>query len=225
LAEATLIVAGARKGEGPVLRSDGDDVLVSSGTPLLDVEVRIADPETRAAQVDGDCGEIWIRGPNVAVGYWRKPALSEARFGATLAREAGSWFRTGDVGYQVDGELYVVGRLDDVIVIHGRTLYPEEVELSILASTQGLRPQGCAVIGGAAEALVVVVELAGRRGHDTDGIARAVVAAVERDHGMTPARVVLVPPLGLPRTSSGKLQRQLCRQLLEAGTLAIVAER
>ncbi|GAB3958404.1 fatty acyl-AMP ligase [Actinoallomurus acanthiterrae] len=243
LAEATVYVASKTQGEPRftafdraaltegVARPGADAVLVSCGTPTGQA-VAIVDPASRAEVPDGRVGEIWVNGPNVSPGYWRNPEKTGEVFGAVLEDPAGGlpaegWLRTGDLGVVHEGELYVTGRIKDLIIIDGRNHYPQDVEVSAQQAHEGIRRDHAAafaVSGEDGERVVVVAER-GRRGEGVpvEDIARAVRRAVNTVHELRVDDFVLVEPGGVPRTSSGKIARTACRERYLAGTLPVVA--
>jgi acyl-CoA synthetase (AMP-forming)/AMP-acid ligase II len=183
---------------------------------------------------DGRVGEIWIAGGNVAAGYWNKPEETQRSFAATLAGEvagqghARRFFRTGDLGFVADGELFVVSRLKDLIIVRGRNLYPEDLEATVAASHPLLRYGGCAVVPierEGEEQVGVVIEVANRSAVDFDEVVVAINRQMVLEHEVAPHHVTFIRQNTLPRTSSGKVQRHLCRLGLERGTLDVVAER
>jgi acyl-CoA synthetase (AMP-forming)/AMP-acid ligase II len=230
------MVAGGTKGAGPVVASQplpgaagASHTRVGCGQARGDLRVTIADPEIRTACTPGQEGEVWVAGPSVGQGYWDRPDESEQTFRAHLADGCGPFLRTGDLGFLQDGHLFVTGRLKDLIIIGGRNHYPHDIEQTIERSHPAIRPNGCAafaVEAGQQERLVVMAEVDPRcsartppGGGGADPVAalvRAVRRAVSEHHDVTPHRVVLVRPLTIPRTSSGKIQRHACR----AGFLA-----
>jgi amino acid adenylation domain-containing protein len=252
LAEATLLVSAGRRLEGPHVRSfataelelhrarptdAGADArplvgcgLAMSSQPGYPV-VRIVGPESSEPCAPGEVGEIWVAGPGVAQGYWRQPEETARVFGARLAglegEVAGPFLRTGDLGFVADGELFVTGRLKDLIILRGRNHYPQDIELTVERSHAALRP-GCgaafAVEREGEERLVVAVEVQREHRHDdAAGIIAAIRRAIADEHEVTPDAVVLLKPATLPRTSSGKVQRHACRAAYLAGDLATVA--
>jgi acyl-CoA synthetase (AMP-forming)/AMP-acid ligase II len=177
LAEATLFVTGAWPPRNLTVEPEALEkdrvvraapraaharTLVSSGRPPADSEVVIVDPQTNESLPPGRVGEVWVRGPQVAQGYWANPAGTGAVFGGRLAGEGGPFLRTGDLGFLHDGELFITGRLKDLIIVDGRNHYPQDVEWTVERSHPALRP-GCgaafAVERDNAERLVVVHEL------------------------------------------------------------------
>jgi acyl-CoA synthetase (AMP-forming)/AMP-acid ligase II len=241
LAEATLLVAGGRKSEPPIVRpaldsetrdgaeSGGAKLLVACGRAEPEQRLLIVDPERGAVLPEGEVGEIWISGPSVATGYWNRMEETEKTFGGRVGTAGDERFlRTGDLGFMAGGELYVTGRLKEVMIVRGRKHYPQDVEQTAEASHPALRPGcGAAFLAGdnGSERLVVVQEL--RKEHLSDPplkeIARRMREAVALEHGLQVAALVLLRTGTLPKTSSGKIQRRLCRAQFLEGRLAAVA--
>ncbi|MDQ7804457.1 fatty acyl-AMP ligase [Amycolatopsis sp. A133] len=206
-------------------RPAGDGVrLVACGAPAGQL-VALVDPDTAVVLPDGSVGEIWVHGPNVGEGYWQKPLDSTETFGARLAGglPEGPWLRTGDLGVRLDGELYIAGRIKDLIIVDGRNHYPQDVEATAASADPAIRPGSVAafaVAGNDTEAVVVVAE---HRAHAdlTEAAERALAAAIRRlvsaAHGLALRDVLLVPPGRVPRTSSGKIARGACRDRYLAG--------
>ncbi|HYO15771.1 MAG TPA: amino acid adenylation domain-containing protein [Thermoanaerobaculia bacterium] len=243
LAEATLFVSGGEKGAGPsVLRlgraalerrrvepgatEGGEVALVGAGREIAGGEVRVVDPETVAECPSGTVGEIWVAGPHVASGYWGREEESARTFGARLPGEPGTFLRTGDLGFFHGGELFVTGRLKDLIILRGRNLYPQDVELTVEASHPALRA-GCgaafSVEAGGEEVLVVVQEIEKRREDEAGPALAAARRAVAEEHEAALHEIVLLRAGTLPKTSSGKVQRHACRAAYLAGGLEVVA--
>lgn len=199
----------------PTLEGPGTRALALLGRPVGDLELRICDPQSGAAMSDREVGELQIRGTSVTSGYYRHPEATAAAFD-------GEWLKTGDLAYLVDGELVVCGRLKDVIIVGGRNVFPEDVERAA-ASVEGVRAGNVIAFGVAGrrgrEAVIVVAET---RAPDTQPIRKAVAARVLDVVGLPPEDVVMVPPGSLPKTSSGKLQRSLCRDRYLEATLTPV---
>ncbi|ADO73866.1 fatty acyl-AMP ligase [Stigmatella aurantiaca] len=247
LAEATLAVTGGSLDAAPLCCSvdnvaleqgrvietsegaSGSTAIVGCGVAGLDTEVVIVDPETRQLAAAGQIGEAWVRGPGVARGYLGRPEETQESFQAHLDTGAGPFLRTGDLAFKKGEELFIVGRLKDVIIIRGRNYHPHDIEWSVGQSHPALRA-GCAaafvVDGDGSEKLIVVQELQ----RELSGAAPLeevignVRQAVSEQHGLRLHRAVLVKTGGIPRTSSGKIQRRLCRSLFEAGSLDEVAQ-
>lgn len=244
LAEATLIVTGGFKQAEPVVMpfelealehhkvvdaepgAAGARQLVGSGGNLLDQTIVIADPDTFAPLGQDQVGEIWVSGPSVAVGYWKRPEQSQETFGAKLRDGRGPFLRTGDLGFLRKGELFVTGRLKDLIILRGVNYYPQDIEQSVQAAHEAIAPGvGAAFAVGpeGAERLVVVNETIRRRDLNFAEIIAAVRKQVSRDHEQSVAAVVLLKAGSIPKTSSGKIQRHACKDGFVAGTLAMVA--
>ncbi len=208
--------------EGATAQAEGAMAL----GPWVAAEVRIVDPETGRGAPPDRIGEIWVAGDHVAAGYWQRPAATADTFQARCADAPGrSYLRTGDLGLIVDGELYVVGRHKDMLVLRGRNHYPQDLEQTAAAAHPALRPGGCAafaVPGPGGERPVVVQEVRGEPGTDADpaDVAGSIRAAVVRQHDLTLADLVLVRPGTLPKTSSGKIMRAAARRRYLAGDLA-----
>ncbi|HEX3130886.1 MAG TPA: fatty acyl-AMP ligase [Thermoanaerobaculia bacterium] len=235
MAEATLLVTGNFPQRGPkvqavdaaalacnrVVPADGSAAgesvrtVVSSGRVWAGMEVVIVDPETCESCPEGCVGEIWVTGPSVAQGYWSQPEETRRSFGAHLAGHPGGgpWLRTGDLGFLSDGELFVTGRLKDMIIIAGRNYYPQDIELVVEECHPAVR-QGCSaafsVEGESGEQLVVVAEV-GRVIGSLDEVKTLIRRAVAEHYDLRAADVALVSPGGVPKTTSGKVQRSACR--------------
>ena len=244
LAEATLFVTGGLKNEPPVVLSlpastvnteiaDQSEAakipprtLVGSGRVWLDQQVVIADPVTCRRCPDGQVGEIWVRGPSVAAGYWNRPEQSRSTFQAELADSGeGPFLRTEDLGFFRDGELFVTGRIKDVIIIRGRNHYPQDIEETVQAVHPGMR-RGCGaafgLTGEDGEKLVVVQEIDRQsRRLDLKALAREVRQAVAVQHGLEIHDVAFVRNASVPKTTSGKIRRNACRTQYESGTLTL----
>jgi 8-amino-7-oxononanoate synthase/acyl carrier protein len=244
LAEATLIVAGGFKQSPPVVKhfqaselenhravpaepsSPDAHALVGSGGNLLDQNIVIVDPETNEPRGQNRVGEIWVSGPSVAQGYWRRDEESQATFQARLKDGRGPFLRTGDLGFLSDGELFVTGRLKDLIIIRGVNYYPQDIEASVdEAHPHVQRGAGAAfAVGDAgAERLVIVQEVMRRRDLNFADIVSAIRRRIASDYELSVSAVVLIKTGSIPKTSSGKIQRHACRAGYLAGTLASVA--
>ena len=241
LAEATLAVAAAAPGQGPLVRSfdvkalresrvepreDGRP-LCASGSPLPGTDVRIVDPETRTVQPAGSAGEIWVRSPSIPQGYWNQPELTAHTFKAELAGKdgfAGAWLRTGDLGFLHEGQLFVEGRLKDLLIFRGVNHHPEDLEATSGKAHPRLRTGvAFSVEADGEEHLVFVHEVDKPRDElPVAEIGGAVRRAVAEEHELPVQEVVLVPPGALPKTSSGKLQRGAAREKYLAKSFEVV---
>jgi acyl-CoA synthetase (AMP-forming)/AMP-acid ligase II/acyl carrier protein len=237
LAEATLFVSGGPRGQEPVERAvnpgvlesgrvtDGTRRLVGCGQLGVGVDVRIIGPDGAKLPADG-VGEIVVQGPSVASGYWRDPASTEAAFGRVVPGESGTWLRTGDLGFLSGGALYVTGRAKDLLIVRGRNLYPQDLENTAQSAHPAVRG-GCVVAFGDVRDGEERVGLAAEidPGRATDGpqaVADAIRAALADHHDVLVDPVLLVEPRGLPKTSSGKVQRGATRDAWKDGSLAIL---
>ncbi|MEU8344640.1 fatty acyl-AMP ligase [Spirillospora sp. NPDC048832] len=248
LAEATVFVTAAAEDVPPKVISvdrealtqgelrlrEGGSELVSCGGPCGQL-VAIVDPETRREQPDGRVGEIWVHGPNTAPGYWRNSERSQDTFGGELSEPgdlpAGPWMKTGDYGVVHEGELYVTGRIKDLIIVDGRNHYPQDIEVTTQEAHAAIRPDhvaAFALTGEETERLVIVAERnrrvpLGRL--DLDEVEAAVRGAVNIEHEMSVHEFVLVEPGGVSRTSSGKIARAATRKRYLDGGLPTTAAR
>ena len=248
LSETTLIATGCKKSSEPTfLRADAhalqtgrfalaaegrefDCKLVGNGGVPPGHTIVIVDPEKETQCRPDTIGEIWISGPSVAQGYWNRPEDTDQTFRARLADKGeGPFLRTGDLGFIHAGELYVTGRLKDLIIIRGLNYYPQDIERTVERSHEALRA-GCgvafAVEGGNEERLVVVQEIERRyiRKLDAEPVIEAIRQSVSREHGIRVYTVVLIKTSSLPKTTSGKVRRRLCREHFIQGSLNVVAE-
>ncbi|TVS83358.1 AMP-binding protein [Mycobacterium helveticum] len=236
LAEATVYVTTSNPGRpAPIIRLDyeklsagyaqrcGDEEvgseLVGHGTPRA-CTVRIVDPETCAENPAGKVGEIWVHGDNVASGYWRNPHLSEPTFGARLANPSPGtpedrWLRSGDLGVIFEGELFIIGRIKDVLIVDGRNHYPDDIEATVQEITRS-RVAAITVADERSERLVVISEHKARGGSPDEerdrvrGVKREVTSTVSKVHGLQVSDLMLVAPGSIPITTSGKVRRSAC---------------
>jgi acyl-CoA synthetase (AMP-forming)/AMP-acid ligase II len=200
---------------------------VCGGGAVNGTSVEIINPETRHPVVDRTVGELWVRGPSVATGYWDRETETERTFRAHRADDPTyEYLRTGDLGFALNGRVFVTGRLTDVLVIRGKNHYPQDVELTAEAAYPQLR-RGCSaafgVEGRDGEALALVQEFSGDAGEADQAMAQ-VRAAVLTEHGLGIGKMVLIAPRTIPKTSSGKIRRRATRSALERGELAVVGE-
>ncbi|HEV8485412.1 MAG TPA: beta-ketoacyl synthase N-terminal-like domain-containing protein, partial [Blastocatellia bacterium] len=247
MAEATLIISGGLGPAVPKVHTVSREALaenrvvettetakdafqfVSCGRALLDQEIVIANPTSLSRCLPDEVGEIWVSGPSVTLGYWNRPEETERVFQAYLADTGeGPFLRTGDLGYLHDEELFITGRLKDLIVIRGHNHYPQDIELTVEQSHHALSAGGGAAFSvemGGEERLVVVHEVARRYRHiDLNEVLEAIRRAVAEQHELQVYTVVLIKPLSIPKTSSGKIKRRECRARFLARTLDILAE-
>ncbi|MBX7165627.1 MAG: aminotransferase class I/II-fold pyridoxal phosphate-dependent enzyme [Pirellulales bacterium] len=240
LAEGTLIVTGGYVQRRPLVlgfdaaalehrrtqladeESASIRELVSSGEAIPDQTVLIVDPETLTPVAEGHIGEIWAAGPSIAQGYWQRPDEQGRTFGNYLADGTGPYLRTGDLGFFAQGELFVTGRLKDLIIVRGLNHYPQDIEQSAELAHAALR-QGAAaafdVPENGSQRLVLAIEVERTRRQDAPAAADAVRHAVAREHELMLDAIVLLKPGSIPKTSSGKIQRHACRAAYLAGEL------
>ncbi len=248
MAETTLMVTCAFQKEEPVLRAfDGKaldehrvvsvpegDVserrLVGCGHVLPDEEVVIVDPETCVELPGQQVGEVWVRSPSVAQGYWHSPEATEEFFGARLAgtdpAADRTFLRTGDLGFVDDGELFVTGRLKDLIIVRGVNRYPQDIERTVEQADKRLQTGAVgafAVEVDGSERLVIVSEVERRRRKDWSDTIESIRRRVIAEHELPPDAVVLVRFGSIPKTSSGKIQRRACCDAFVDGSLTTVA--
>ncbi|HVK98632.1 MAG TPA: AMP-binding protein [Dongiaceae bacterium] len=248
LAEATLFVAGTPSGRGArLLKAHLDSLekgrylaadahtkgksaeLVSSGVMAAGTEVKIVNPNTRLACAEGEVGEIWVRSNSVAQGYWDKPQFSASVFQATVAGEGSDkhYMRTGDLGFLWESELFVTGRIKEVVIIGGRNLYPQDIEQTLQEANPSFKQGGGAafsVVQDGKEQLVIMQEVNRAAGKQADYrlLAATGARAVAARHGVVPMALILVASSSIPKTSSGKLQRGEARQIYKEGHFAPV---
>lgn len=244
-AEATAVYFDSeRLGDGFAVRVDADDpnavAQVSCGQVARSEWAVIVDPASGSELPDGEVGEIWLQGNNVGRGYWRRPDETRRAFGATLqsrladgshgdgADPRGSWLRTGDLGVYLDGELYVTGRIADLVTIDGRNHYPQNIEATVAEASEIVRRGYVTVFcvpadddAKAARLVVVAERAAGTSRHDPRPASEAIRTAVSQRHGLSVSDVRLLPAGAIPRTTSGKLARRACRAEYLAGTLGV----
>ncbi len=246
LAEATVYVVASPGGRPPTeVRFDSEklaaghaEVCAAGGSDLVgcgrprSCDVRIVDPESALELPDGKVGEIWVHGDQISPGYWRNPDLTARTFGGQLADPAegtpkGPWLRTGDLGTVFDGELYIIGRIKDLLIVDGKNHYPDDIEHTIAEITAG-RVAAVSIQDDTTEKLVAIAEIKPPAGAPDDAAAalkdlkRRVVAAVRDVHGVRVADLVLVGQGSLPITTSGKVRRSSCGEQYRLGQFSRV---
>ncbi|MFI4873915.1 MAG: aminotransferase class I/II-fold pyridoxal phosphate-dependent enzyme [Blastopirellula sp. JB062] len=244
MAEATLIISGGLKKSPPVIRTVDGDVLdqgvvvdadpdeagarpiVGCGNCLPDQEILIVDPDSMTQQPANKVGEIWIAGPSIAKGYWRNEEDTERCFRAYLAdTKAGPYLRTGDLGFMQDGELFVTGRLKDLIIVRGVNRYPQDIEATVCTSHELLESSTAAAFSAeiaGKERLVIVAEAPRLRQKEYGAIISAIRKEVALEHEMAVDGIALIRRGSIPKTSSGKIQRHACRNHFLENVLSIV---
>lgn len=233
LAEATLLVTGAPVDRAPTVTEHSADAdparsheVVGVGIPPCGVTLAIVDPERGVECGDGEVGEIWVSGDSVAAGYLNDADKTAEIFGGVLVDGRGPFLRTGDLGFLSGGELFVVGRSKDLLIIDGKNHYPQDIELTAESAHGSVRP-GCVAAfpvdtGDFGERLVLVVEVAATEADELDHIRAAVRGAVATEHAIAIHDVVLIRPRTILKTSSGKVQRRACRTAYLDGELDTV---
>ena len=224
LAESTLLVSGGERTAKPITHVSDSKTYVGCGRARPAGSVRIVNPEMREICSPGNVGEIWVRSAAVGSGYWKKPVETQEAFDARIAGTAeGPFLRTGDLGFIDGDELYITGRLKDLIIIRGRNHYPQDIELTAQASHPALRPgSGAAfsVNGDGPERLVIVHEVERtHRNVDPQSIIDAVCLRVAEEHELQTSAIVLLKPGQILKTSSGKIRRSACRAAFLDSTL------
>jgi acyl-CoA synthetase (AMP-forming)/AMP-acid ligase II len=202
--------------------------LVSCGQ-CVGQKISIVDPQTLSALSQNQVGEVWVLGASVAQGYWQQSALTATTFCAYTSDSSGPFLRTGDLGFINDGELYITGRIKDVIIVRGQNHYPQDIELTVERSHPALKPWGGAAFAlerTDGERLVVVyeVERSYLRQLPATEIIDCIRRAVVAEHGITVCGVALLKTGSIPKTSSGKIQRYACREGFLKGSLSVVAD-
>ena len=240
MAEATVYIAVRGVGEPPEIgyfeseqlpRGQAIRCAIGSGTPLVSYGVaetvltRVVDPDTGRQCPEGTVGEIWVHGDNVADSYWNKPEETESTFGGKIVDPSegtpeGPWLRTGDSGFFSERELFIIGRIKDLLIVYGRNHSPDDIEATIQEVTAG-RCAAIAIPDNGVERLVAIIELKKRDGSDEEVterlslVKREVTSAISKSHGLSVADLVLVPQGSIPITTSGKIRRAQCVELYQ----------
>ncbi|MEH2186433.1 MAG: amino acid adenylation domain-containing protein [Nostoc sp.] len=244
MAETTLMVSGVQKATSPIIKTvqksalesnrvvassvKDEDVyhFVSCGRVIPELEVAIANPETLSSCKPGEIGEIWVSGPSVGQGYWNRLQETAETFHAYLSdTSVGPFLRTGDLGFLQNSELFITGRAKDLIIIRGRNLYPQDIELTAERSHSSLHSGASAAFTAEVnneERLVIVQELKFRAKPNLEEVISAIRQAVTEEHEVQVYAVVLIKPGSIPKTSSGKIQRRATRTQFQNGELSVV---
>jgi amino acid adenylation domain-containing protein len=244
MAETTLMVSGVQKATSPIIKTvqksalesnrvvessvNDEDVyhFVSCGRVIPQQEVAIANPETLSSCKSDEIGEIWVSGPSVGQGYWNRLQETAETFHAYLSDTGvGPFLRTGDLGFLQNNELFITGRAKDLIIIRGRNLYPQDIELTAERSHPALNSGASAAFTVEVdneERLVIVQELKFRAKPNLEEVISAIRQAVTEEHEVQVYAVVLIKPGSIPKTSSGKIQRRATRAQFQNGELNIV---
>jgi myxalamid-type polyketide synthase MxaB len=248
MAETTLFVSGGIKSQSPVIEAvdklallennavtinsqhPNAQLLVGCGHAWLSETIVIVNPESLTECRDGEIGEIWVSSDSVAQGYWNRPEQTEETFQAYLAdTQVGPFLRTGDLGFLLAGELFITGRLKDLIIVQGRNHYPQDIEATVQQSNSALRKDYGAAFSieiAGQERLVVVqeVERSYLRKLDYPVVIQQIISSVAEEHQLDVYAVALLKTASIPKTSSGKIQRIACRTAFLAGTLDVIGD-
>lgn len=244
MAEAVVYIATRQVGHPPEIvhfdpqkLPDGQVVRVESGTPLVSYgvpkspRVRIVDADTCVECPEGTVGEIWVHGGNVASGYWQKPEETARTFGAKITNPSaetpeGPWLRTGDSGFYSDGELFIMGRIKDLLIVYGRNHSPDDIEATIQEISAG-RCAAIAIPQDGVEKLAAIVEVKQKKDESAPDLAqrlnalkREITAAIFDSHGLSVADLVLVSPGSIPITTSGKIRRAQSVEMYQQAAFA-----
>ena len=245
LAEATLMVVGAPKSRFPVTqnlmtsgleqnqviisldKNEYTRTVVSCGKNMPNQKIRIVNAHTLALSPADQIGEIWVSGPSVASGYWNKPLESEFTFGARLSDfNEGPFLRTGDLGFLHDGELYITGRIKNLIISDGKNHYSHDIERTVEKSHPAIRLAGCAVFSisnSESEDIIVIAEIEHKITVKAEEVKKAIRQAVAIHHELHVDDIRLISPGGIPRTTSGKIKHYLCKTNYIAGSMNEIA--
>ncbi|AFY38523.1 Long-chain-fatty-acid--CoA ligase, Glycine C-acetyltransferase [[Leptolyngbya] sp. PCC 7376] len=248
MAETTLFVTGGKKHQSPIVKTvqpenlvlnesaqtaslaPSENIFVGCGRPYMDTTVAIVDPNTFTCCLDGQVGEIWVSGGSIAAGYWNAPSATEETFQATLEeKDHASFLRTGDLGFFSRGELFVTGRLKDLIIIRGKNHYPHDIELTVQKSHLALRENCGAAFSidqNGQERLVIVQEVKRTylRDLDVNEVVGVIRKAVSESHELQAYGVILIKTGSIAKTSSGKIQRHACREAFLNNELIVVGQ-
>lgn len=243
MAETTLIVTGGPRQTPPLIKHfdgrrldarivkqvDADSpesrALVGCGPATPNETILIVDTETLKPLPDNSIGEIWIQSPSVGQGYWEKEELSQASFQAKTASGDGPYLRTGDLGFWSDGQLFVAGRVKDLIIVRGVNRYPQDIEQTVEECHESIFSSAAAAFAddsGPRERLIIAVEVQRSLEDDWNPVVQAIRRSITQTHELPPDAVVLVRHGSLPRTSSGKIQRHACLRDFREGNLRVI---
>jgi acyl-CoA synthetase (AMP-forming)/AMP-acid ligase II len=237
MAEATLLISAGRRGSGPIIRtvsrdafqhhqivvsahSDDAHRVVGCGRNIIGQRIAIVEPETRRRLGADRMGEVWIGGPHVCKGYWGNLDATRSTFQARIEGEEEPWLRTGDVGFMDEaGELFITGRIKDMIIVRGINYYPQDIENTVYDSHTALRRHCGAAFSVLTEKneekviLVQEVERTHRRGIEIEEIVTCIREAVANEHEIALDSILLIRPGTIPKTTSGKIQRSAARRM------------
>jgi myxalamid-type polyketide synthase MxaB len=236
MAETTLFVTGGEPEQPPNIsyfdqqslaqnkavlvadKTENNCALVSSGKAWLGTKIRIVNPNSLCQCAEGEVGEIWVQNDSVAQGYWHKLELTNDPFKACIKdSQEGEFLRTGDLGFMLNGELFVIGRHKDLIIIRGRNYYPQDIELTVEQSHEALNKgaiAACSVEINHQEQLVIIAELKRQylRNFEPDSVINNIRQQVSKNHELSVYGIALLKTVSLPKTSSGKIKHHACKQ-------------
>ncbi len=245
MAETTLIVTAGPDRDEPVVRyfdsrnlaarkvvsvsMDDDDprALVGCGQTAPNERVEIVDTNTLQILPEDQIGEIWIQSPSVGAGYWEKPEISEKTFAAMTVDGQGPFLRTGDLGFFEDGQLFVAGRVKDLIIVRGVNRYPQDIEQTVEECHESIQSSSAAAFSDDVESrerLIIAVEVQRSLEEDWEPVILAIRKSVTQVHELPPDAVILVRSGSLPKTSSGKIQRHACLRGFKEDSLRVIAK-
>jgi len=245
MAETTLLVTGGPKENRPIFTTfDGTRLdqkqavpaaaeaeysrtLVACGQVVSGELVEIVSPDTFEILPEGEIGEIWVQSPSVGQGYWQAFRATEKTFGGRTADGQGPFLRSGDLGFLHQGQLYVSGRLKDMVIIRGVNRYPQDIEQTVEEACDAVQAGSVAAFAMTLqdrEHLVIVAETVRQRGLDWDAHLQRIRRAVTEEHELPPDAVYLVRNSSMPKTSSGKIQRHACMEAVRDGDLKVIAK-
>ncbi|MFT5171352.1 MAG: acyl-CoA synthetase (AMP-forming)/AMP-acid ligase II/acyl carrier protein, partial [Candidatus Marinamargulisbacteria bacterium] len=229
LAEATLVVTGSEAMGVPIVENIGGKQWVGCGHVWDETRVAIVNPVSKKVCETFVEGEVWVSGPTVAKGYWQNAEATKETFDAFTDDRRGPFLRTGDLGLlNASGELFICGRIKDMMILNGQNIYPQDIEYTVESSHPGVRAHNAAAFTIASEdseRLVVVAELERSeiRKENKVAIFEAIEKSVSEGHDQQVSAIVLVKTMSIPKTTSGKIQRQPCKAAYLAGTLDVIA--
>jgi long chain fatty acid CoA FadD26 len=238
MAEAAVFVVTSAGGEPPTIArfdseklaaghaeacTEGGTELVTAGRPRT-CELRVVDPETLTEKPAGEVGELWMQGEQVGSGYWRNPESTDRTFNGQLAQAhsdtpGGRWLRTGDLAVMFDDEVFIIGRLKDLLIVDGRNHYPDDIEATVTEITGG-RVAAISIPEETTERLVVLAEVKESDPERLRALKQKVTAAVSLNHGVRVWDAMFVAPKSLPITTSGKVRRKASAELYQSGKLS-----
>lgn len=244
MAEATLIISGGMKKSPPIIQAvdgysldrhqvvdadpddDGARLIVGCGNTLPDQRILIVDPDTFEKKPADEVGEVWVSGPSIAKGYWRNPEATETIFHAyTSDTHEGPFLRTGDLGFMQNGELFITGRLKDMLIIRGVNRYPQDIEHTVQQCHDLMDGMTAAAVMAEVadrERLIVIAEAPRAKRKDLTDIIAAIRKEVAIEHEVSVDAVALIRRGSIPKTSSGKIQRHACREHFLTHTLPVL---